>query len=292
MHEWLFRPCEISTLAKASRKPTPTLATRLLAVRDAKIDGDVDVSIAVMTYSGSQILSGDACQWNEDSPMSFVEQARTSGLCRDYLTDRPFASYIPSPPETSVEDLADPPGVQDIAARGALDGTNFHEKWDVDKESAGFLASVLALAKDDETPLELQDSRVSFCDLKVIEPLLHCDPELELQQLRRRNQVKITSRGMPPAMLVNDDGEGIGWSLQELERPVEAEHQLASEKLDVSQDVSSYLRDIAGAGMLSHRKILAEVLGTDRVSSSLRSRRSRCLIIFSRHSERAQTRRH
>ena len=99
-----------------------------------------------------------------------------------------------------------------LAALGALNGVNSYEKWDVDKESAGFLASVVTLGKDDGSPMELRDIHVDFRDLKVMEPLLHCDPDLELQQLRRRNQVNISPRGIAPIPLQEGEGDVFRWS--------------------------------------------------------------------------------
>ena len=229
-----------------------------------------EVSMTAETCYGSSGPYEDASHSGEDYPMSFVEQARSSGLCNNYLTENPLeSSYIPSPPETVVEDLADPPGVQSVALLGALNGANIHEKWDVDKETAGFLASVLALGDDDGLPLELEDTYVSFRDLKLPEPLLHCDPELELQDLRRRNQVKMSGAGILPFTNKDGDGEAMQWSEQEYKSHADVDRLAASEKLDISLDVSSLLKDIACVGMLSDCDVLDAVLESDRVSTAL-----------------------
>ncbi|KAK5134056.1 hypothetical protein LTR08_006946 [Meristemomyces frigidus] len=235
-----------------------------------RVDADGDFDMGVKTHIGSQGTSEDTRQQDDDYPMSFVDEARSLGLCHDYLTEDPFASRcIHSPPETvdGERELADPPGVESLAllaALGALNGANTSEKWDVDKESAGFLASVLALGKDDGSSLDLSDTRVSFRDLQLMEPLLHCDPDLELQQLRRRYQVTISSRGISPFTLDDSKAEGFQWSPGQLGKHAHADDVVASEKLDVSQDVILCLMALASPAPMSYREMLTVLLDSEK----------------------------
>ncbi|KAK4544468.1 hypothetical protein LTR36_004359 [Oleoguttula mirabilis] len=207
----------------------------------------------------------------DDHPMSLLDEARALGLCQNYFTEDPWESAcLPTPPETLTADIADPPGVQSIAllvALGALNGAHTYEKWNVDKESAGFLASVLALGRDDSYPVELQDAHVTFSDLKLPEPLLLCDPELELQRLKRRNEVSISAQGVKPFPLNVDKGESFQWAPSELELLAQKDQLVALEKLEVGRNVICYLRDIANPTALSNSEMIHALVESDVVSS-------------------------
>ncbi|KAK5115609.1 hypothetical protein LTR85_009780 [Meristemomyces frigidus] len=205
----------------------------------------------------------------DDLPISMVEEARSLELCHDYFTENPFASAcLPTPPESFVGDLADPPGVQSIALRVALDvlnDANAYEKWDVDQESAGFLASVMALGRDSGSPLGLQDAHVTFSDLKIVKPLLQCDPDLELQRLKRRNHVTLSAQGIEPFLLDVEKGESFIWPSYELNLPLGKDVLIASEKLEVGRNVMEYLREIADPTAISYSEMVDAFIRSEKV---------------------------
>lgn len=206
----------------------------------------------------------------QGSPMSLADEARALGLCQDYLADDPFASgCIPTPPETLASDLADPPGIQSVellVALGALSGSNMRERWIVDKDSAGFLASVLALGKDDSSPLRLQDACRSFVGIKVTKPMLRFDPELELQRLKRRNMATISARGISQITPNTEKGEDVEWASQDMDLSSRKDREVALAKLEVGRDVMVYLREIAEPQSLDHRKMIDALIQSDKVS--------------------------
>lgn len=236
---------------------------------DTAMEEDVPVDYQHAAQGGSR--------QEDDHPMSFVEEARSLGLCQDYFADDPLASAgLLTPPNMRVGDLADPPGVQSIAlltALGALNGANAYEKWDVDKESAGFLASVMALGKDDCTPPELHDENVvSYSDLKLMEPLLRCDADIELERLKRRNEVSVSTSNLEAFPLNVDKDESVEWPSSLLKLTADKDCLATSEKWEVSKDVMEYVRDIANPGNMSYSEMIDILVKNDKVGKLVLSK--------------------
>jgi len=204
-----------------------------------------------------------------DRSRSPIDESHSFDPWDEYISDNPLTSAcMPTPPETLEGDLADPAEVQDIAmvaALGALIGTNAYEKWDVDRDAAAFLASVLALGKDDGASLQLHDSYISFNDLKLMEPLLHMDPELDMQRLKRRNRVKISAEGIEEIPLDTDKDEGVEWPQRLLDLPLQKQREIASEKLEVGKEVMEYLHGIAEPELLSCTDMMDTFINSDKV---------------------------
>ncbi|KAF2772724.1 hypothetical protein EJ03DRAFT_371647 [Teratosphaeria nubilosa] len=181
-------------------------------------------------------------QYDDEAP-SLVQEARREGLCQDYLAEDPFRpSGLPTPPLTQIEDMPEP------CLEAAVDA--FHnpgtlEKWEVDKEAAGFLASVMALGKDDGTPvLLLKDFYQNVGDLRLVEPLLRRDPEQELQSLKLHNAVSISTRGIKPFSLDIEKDEAIDWPKDAGSLRSQKETEIRTEKLKVGRDVLLHLRGL------------------------------------------------
>jgi len=208
-----------------------------------------------------------------DQSNSPIGDAQSISLCEEYMLDNPLTSAcIPTPPKTLADDLADPPEVQSIAllaAPGVLNGTNAYEKWDVDRDSAGFLASVLALGRGDGSPRQLEDGYISFSDLKLMEPLLHVDPQLDMQQLKRRNRVTISARGIKEIPLSTGKDKSVEWPPKSLDLLMQMEGKIASDKMEVSKDVMEYLRAIADPPRLSYTEMMDILIDSDKVSHLL-----------------------
>lgn len=194
----------------------------------------------------------DSSEYDDDelAPLAY---ARRHGLITSYLHEQPFRAADPAPSPTVVcADLEDPEStlnISDIANVKELNGITVSEKWDVDKETATFLASLLALGKDDGPMHSRQNCGPLYLrDLRLEEPLLSSDPEVDVWRLKRRKTVAISSDGMRPFELKDEEGESFTWSTSELRAPAEKDELIANEKLDVDRETMEYLKDIMSLG--------------------------------------------
>ena len=202
----------------------------------------------------------------EITTAELLAEARAEGVWQDPFSEDPLKSAcMPTPPASAAGDLDDWPGLTNKQRDAATDLVGNGEKWIVDKESAGFLASVIAFGKDDRKPLSFEDGAVRFADLKVEEPILHCDPDLDLQKLRARNTVKLSTRGLLPFMLDESQGEGIAWSQANLLLPQQKREEVAAERLEIDKDVMKFLRKIAEPSLVSDAEMARCFIEADKV---------------------------
>jgi len=199
--------------------------------------------------------------------LDLLEEARAEGLCHDTFLDHPFASAcMPTPPGSAADDLDHWPSLTSAHKVAALALIVHGEKWDVDRESAEFLASVIAFGKADKGVLTLEDCSTTFTDLKVDEPILQCDPHVEVQKLKDRNAVKLTAQDLEPFALDKHKGESIYWASTDLQLPTMKDNEVASEKFEVSEDVVTLLREIAQPSPVGYAEMLACLIDVDKVS--------------------------
>ena len=112
------------------------------------------------------------------------------------------------------------------------------EKLDVDKDTAEYLTSVMNLltAKDYiDLPISTQ-----LRDLKVDEPLLASDPELDIIHVRNRNKIRLTRDRMMRLGLI--DGMNAEHHLSQFRDTGSV--KLPDDKLEVDVETAIYLRDI------------------------------------------------
>lgn len=201
-----------------------------------------------LNYSGSEDSEPDL-----DTPL---EYARYHGLCTDYEKDDPLSSeLIPCLPEDAFDDPDEvPPGFDaDSVKRQVQDSLN--EKLDVDKETATLLLSVLAAGKGDFdlNVREFIDSR--FRPMKLELPVLARDHEAEMAALRRRNEVKLTARGIEHFVLDLEKDEGLVFPTSASEDKYRLDRGLENEKLDVGRETVGFLHDVkslAAASEIDH----------------------------------------
>jgi hypothetical protein len=197
-------------------------------------------------------------------PPSLAEEARQAGWWDDYHASMPFGSLgLPIPSEVAFEEITEP--ALEAAVEVCHNPCGW-EKWEVDKDTASFLASVMALGNSGAEPPE--DGHVTFADLKLTEPIVKQDPELELQRVKRRNVAVISSRGMEPFPINVGKGEGWEWPPEVCEAANQRQVEVASEKLEVEAQVLDYLRSIITSEELSTGGLLATLVDQDKVSGS------------------------
>jgi len=180
---------------------------------------------------------------------SMVEQARKMGLCSDYLAAHPYTSpYFPTPPETTLDDLEDPPGVLSVGLSTVLSalggGGITGDKWIVDRESAALIASSFDFGKEDHTFTLISNLTTHYKCLKADLPILGCDHDLDLRLVMRRNRFKHDGRGSVEFSLEVERDESVMWPSELLDLPDQMTRTISAEKLDVEQATIDYVREI------------------------------------------------
>ncbi|KAI7532150.1 hypothetical protein KC331_g13736 [Hortaea werneckii] len=196
-----------------------------------------------------------------DRSMSFSEQARSLELCRDYSLENPLEFTKTRTPSEAVQlDLTDPTGSSTAALLDMLRNAVTSEKWDVDRESTKFLAEIATADRHPWTPWDADGSRIPLQDLKIMEPVLTTDHELDIQRLEARNTVTIFTNDIEPVLVDIERDEGLRWPSRHARLPTELECEFASARLDIGKDVVDYLRDIAQPTFMNERDIMNSVL--------------------------------
>lgn len=122
------------------------------------------------------------------------------------------------------------------ADTSALDGP---EVWEVDKESAELLASILTQKSATSTDALLPKLR----DLQLEEPLLRTDPKMDMLKRFERNKVSINTEGIQPFPLDIEKDQGLEWSQHSLQLPTTMDQRVVDEKLPVDQETGLILRE-------------------------------------------------
>lgn len=170
----------------------------------------------------------------DDEDLSPLKYAQRHGLIAIHSKPSAFQGVVALPSDKEV--LAD------------LDGPYWHsaqvqdEKWNVDRATSRFLASVLDLGKDRGCE-DVQDARPRFEHLKMEKAILFSDPQLEDLQLASRNRAVITTAGMKPFKTNDERGEGLAWSAEILSSPVAANETVSKERLDVNAEAILCIRE-------------------------------------------------
>ena len=135
-----------------------------------------------------------------DTPLDY---ARFHGLCRDYEVDHPLDSVLIPLAQEDLSHVADEPegALFPDSLMAEVQGS-LNERLDVDKEAANFLVSILRTCKQDESEqIRLDPAIFNPERLKLGLPVLANDHEVDMITLRRRHEVKLTSKGIEPFQL-------------------------------------------------------------------------------------------
>lgn len=205
-----------------------------------------------------------------DSPL---EYARFHGLCRDYDMDHPlYSSLIPLAQEDLSQVADEPEGALFPEALMAEVHDSLNERLDVDKEAASFLMSILKTCKQDESEqIRIDPAILILKRLKLELPVLANDHEFDMITLRRRHEVKLTSKGIEPFELDTEKGESLLFSSAEINDKRRLDSELQNEKLDISKETVELfrqLRDITSGHEVDH---VNEAYNSYKVSLKLRS---------------------
>ena len=191
------------------------------------------------------------CQTSSDDEsemQSILQEARDLGLCQDYFSLDPFESCnLPTPPEPAEESLADPPDVMTLGLRmtlDALNGTSTREKYDVDGETMHFMGFLSCFERSSASQVCQSELMLPTRTFKAESPIMQGDHDLELLQVRRRNTVVLSSRGLDPFAVVRDKNEDLEWTAAQLALPSEIDQSFACAKLLVDPDAMEFIRNL------------------------------------------------
>jgi len=177
-----------------------------------------------------------------DTPL---EYARYHGLCRDYEMDHSLASDLIPLPQEDQSHIADE--LEDALFPEALMAEvhdSLNERLDVDKEAASFLMSILKKCKQDEAEqIRVDPAILDPKRMKVELPVLANDHDVEMISLRRRHEVKLTSKGVQPFQLDAEKGESLLFSSAEEDKQ-RLDAELQNEKLDVGKETVEIFREL------------------------------------------------
>ncbi|KAK5684061.1 hypothetical protein LTS10_003925 [Elasticomyces elasticus] len=197
--------------------------------------------------------------------LDLLEEVRDEGYSHNTLLEDPLRSvWMPTPPASADGDLEEWPEVESGHRTAAINLASHGEKWEVDKETMGFLASVMALARDDEQATVLDDTPLTFTDLKIDEVILQCDAAVEVRKLRERHIVKLTTHGLEPFALDVEKGESVQWCSTDLALPSKIHEQIAADRLEISRDEAAYLQNIAQPSVMSFAEMIGSSIGSDK----------------------------
>ncbi|KAK3640806.1 hypothetical protein LTR56_011683 [Elasticomyces elasticus] len=197
--------------------------------------------------------------------LDLLEEVRDEGYSHDTLLEDPLRSvWMPTPPASADGDLEEWPEVESGHRTAATNLAGHGEKWEVDKETIGFLASVMALGREDEQVTVLDDTPLTFTDLKIDETVLQCDAAVEVRKLRERHVVKLTPHGLEPFALDTEKGESIQWPSTDLALPSKIHEQIVADRLQISRDEAAYLQNIVQPSVMSFAEMIGSSIGSDK----------------------------
>lgn len=184
----------------------------------------------------------DDASFDDEENFAPVQYARLHGLTADHTLAR-LDITLPPTPQSMIADLSDPPEAPSVSTLISLNELNEitdNEKWNVDREAIGFLASIMKPWEEDMATADAATSYHDFRQLKLEEAILSMDPDLDLVQLKRRNALRLSTTGMSPC----DLGDDVLWTSEELHLPARLDLRVSQERLDVDAETMWFLKNI------------------------------------------------
>lgn len=225
-------------------------------------------------FSGDEDVGSATSSDDEDDGPGLdtpLEYARFHGLCRDYEMDHPLFSALIPPAQEDPSHIADEPGstLFPEALMAEVHGS-LNERLDVDKEAASFLMSILKTCKRDESDhIGIDPAILKYKRLKLELPVLAGDHEVDMITLRRRHEVKLTSKGIEPFQLDTEKGESLVFSSAEINDKQRLDGELQNEKLDIGKETVELFRQLRDLTSGDEVDYVNEAYGSYKVSLEL-----------------------
>ncbi len=208
---------------------------------------------------------------DDDDELTPIEYAWRYGLIQDYLSQDPFRTVDSLWPheDACTDNSIDTLCVDSDMLTGASYAKNpsLHEKWDINKDTAHFLASVLSFGRDEGVEaLHELDALLKLRSLKLEDAVLPSDHEIDILRLRWRNRVELCSESMDPMVLAASKGEGLDWSDEELNLRIIVIECTENEKLEVDVETMQYIRGVMELVSFDNDEVMRTALHCEAVS--------------------------
>jgi hypothetical protein len=180
-------------------------------------------------------------------------------------------SLMPTPPILAQisKDLYAPVGPEERDVLQAFSKYKTYQlsegKWDVDRETAQFLASLAALLADQRATYQPESM---LHRMKFEEPVLSVDPQLEIIELQQRNLPRLTTKDEVPFSLETDKDETLQWSANSLKAFSDVKHDISHGRLPMDKGTAEFMKDIITTMQDDHIKFEPRF----KVSSPLRTK--------------------
>ncbi|EME40659.1 hypothetical protein DOTSEDRAFT_37443 [Dothistroma septosporum NZE10] len=161
-----------------------------------------------------------------------------------YADDLLRSSLVPAVPLDYLEqpaDLADYASVESQVDTGKL---NNDGRWQIDKEAMAFLNHVVVDTDKDYMELLLNGVQTGLRDLKVEEPVLLIDPQMDMMKIIERSKLRLTAEGLKPHKLNDDKDESLMWPAKYTNLPAQVNKKIDRGRLDLDVETIDYLKEI------------------------------------------------
>ena len=171
---------------------------------------------------------------------TILEYARSHGLAYDYLDRNPLADL--RQPDDFLQQLEN---MSDGLEGSKLNDDCSDERLFSDEEATSLLASVTVLT---EQSLQFDEDKSidphRFREMKYDLPMLRSDHELDMKSFVTQVVPDLEREFLPLEKVDEEVDEGLEWPIKYCTLLEEFANKVQSEKLQVSNDVLVYLRDI------------------------------------------------
>lgn len=180
-------------------------------------------------------------------------------------------SLMPTPPSLAQisKDLYAPvcPEERDVLQQFSKHKTHHLSdgKWDVDRDTVQFLAGLAALLADERATYQPESM---LHRMKLEEPVLSVDPQLENIELRQRNLPRLTTKDEVPFSLETDKDETLQWPAKSLKALSDMKHDISHGRLAMDKETAEFMKDIMTTMQDDHIKFEPRF----KVSSPLRTK--------------------
>nr|POF14977.1 hypothetical protein CFP56_72379 [Quercus suber] len=123
--------------------------------------------------------------------------------------------------------------------------TNLEERWDVDRDTAAYLSTIVALSTRTQQEELIDLTQTTYDDIAMCTPVLARDPDLELRQLRHRNIARMSSSGISLYSLDAAVDEAVQWPENDMKHLQMKGQQMADERLHINKDAVKLLQSIS-----------------------------------------------
>ncbi|KXT11330.1 hypothetical protein AC579_3096 [Pseudocercospora musae] len=219
-----------------------------LPIESTRGDGGDGNSPGNDHYREPDALSENDCDDDDDEDEGHVDRTSLADALQSVQEERLISmAYNHLPQAYIIDESSHPSSQESIEAflRNHPELSMFYrEKWNVDVESAEYLASVMRATKAAVIEEQLYGIGASYTDLKVEETLLRTHPANDMTMILTRNAVELHTEDVAPFKIDDAQDEGIAWGTSNLTLPAQVNAELKNEKWTIQQETAGFMKDV------------------------------------------------